>query len=90
MAQGHPIPVPGLEGPPGAIDFERVPTLDLQRKVLVWLVERAFGKTPDRVEVSEPAQRSRDLSHLSAHQLELVRAAVLALEPPADGPPTEH
>jgi hypothetical protein len=92
MAQGYPMPVGGVELPPGAIDLERVPSLELQRRCLVWLAERAFGKAPERVEVLEPVRPTHDLSRLSDTQLEKLREAVVMLRVARDddSAPDEH
>lgn len=91
MAQGYPMPIPGVESPPGAVDLSRVPSLELQKRCTQWLLERAFGRAPERVEIdTTPATRTRDLRGLSDHQLELVRQAVAALGPDDDPTPSEH
>lgn len=87
IAQGYPVTPPEL-AQPGALDLERLPAPALQVRCAQWLLERAFGRAPERVEVSG-MERPADLSRLSEAELRHLEAARAILDR-ATPPDVEH
>jgi hypothetical protein len=74
IAQGKPMDVPGVLDQAGAIQLERIPSIELQGAFSKYLFEWLNGKAPEKVEITgkDGAPIGPDLSKLSSEDVKLL------------------